>query len=418
MKKSKEVLMQDIHEPRSLFIACLTAFLLLGTTLSAAAQFEADMIDSVHQDGTKRESKLYVKDYRYRTEQIENEQEIVVLVNQEEGMTRVLFTADKTYTEMPSNDTQSLINDPFQAVKYMEGLGEKQKIGSDEIEGYACDVYQVKYDTMELAKVWVSRKLEYPVKILMPGKFGRTMLLRNIKESSYEDDHFTLPLGYLKMYDPEELKPKPPEWLASVPSAKYVNPPFSQKIPQGEMVRVKIEQGKGISVKGTNETDSNVSFTAVPLRSGSPTSDPTMYTYNLSSEGQSWAATFKHTQYEADEVVIHVNEGIVNATVDYVDLGLIEILQAETELRVPVDPTKNIEFRLVNLSDGKSICTYTLFKDSVELSEERIGPIPLRTFTFEEERDSRSSTLSSSVQADEFVILVRKGRILVNVIQP
>ncbi|MDH4211109.1 MAG: DUF4412 domain-containing protein, partial [candidate division WOR-3 bacterium] len=207
-------MMQYIREPRPLYVTCIVGILLLCTTLSAAAQFEADMIDSVHQDGTKRESKLYVKGYRYRTEQVENEQEIVVLVDQEEGLTRVLFTLDKTYTEMPNDDTQSLINDPFQSARYMEVLGGKQKIGSEEIAGYACDIYLVKYDTMELAKMWVAGKLEFPLKIVMLGKFGRTMLLKNIEESSFKDDLFTLPLGYLRMYDPEDLKPEPPEWVA------------------------------------------------------------------------------------------------------------------------------------------------------------------------------------------------------------
>jgi hypothetical protein len=417
MVKNKEVTMHDINEPKSLIITLFAGVLLLSSML-AAAQFEADMIDSVHHDGTKRESKLYVKEHKYRTEQIENEREIVVLVDQEEGLTWILFTDDKTYTEMPSNDKQSLINDPFQAVKYMEGLGEKEKIGSEDIEGYACDVHVVKYDTMQLAKVWTSMKLGYPLKISMPGKYGRTMLLRNIEESSYENDLFILPVGYLKMHEPEDLKPQLPEWVESAPSAARAEPPFNKEMSKGEMVRVKVEQGKGVRVHGTNKTDSAVSFTAVPFRGGTPINDPTMYTYNLSSEGQSWTIEYKETQYEADDIVIHINEGVVTTEIEYVDLGLIEIVQAGRELRVPVDAKKNIDFRVVNLNDGKSVCTYTLFKDGIELSEDKIGPIPLRTFTFEEARDSRNSTLSSSAQADEFVIAVRKGRVLVNVSQP
>ncbi len=406
--------MHDIRALKWFSCACLV----FCTGLSAATQFQADMIDSVHHDGTKRESKLYVKGLRYRTEQVENEQEVVVLVDQNEGLTHVLFTADKTYIEMASDDTQSLINDPFQAAKFMEGLGEKQKIGSEEVAGYACDVYHVMYDTVELVKMWVARKFEFPLKIEMRGKFGRTMLLRGIKETAFDDDLLMMPAGYLKMQEPEVTKPELPGWIENVTEAPFLKPPFEQKMAEGEMIRVKIEPGKGLRVQGRNETAGNSSFTAIPFRGSNPTYQPSMYTYNLSNEGQSWALTFKETPYEANDIVLHVNEGIITASVEYVDLGLIEIVPSGRELRVPVDPTENIDLRVVNLHKGKSVCTYTLMKDGVELSEERIGPIPLRTFTFDEKFENRSSTLSSSAQADEIVIQVRKGKMLVNVNQP
>jgi len=410
--------MQDVRTLRWFASAYVVVLMLACAEKSAAAQFTADMVDSVHHGGQSRTGKIYVKGFRYRMDQEEDGQKVTVLVDQETRLTRVFLEAERMYLEMPNDDPQSLFNDPFQAAKYVEELGTKSKIGSEKVSGYACDIYSVNYDTMHLMDIWVARKLEFPIKVQLSGKYSRTMLLSNIKETQLNDDVFAGPVGYAKVGESDLVEPQLPEWVQQVSSAGLARPPFEQKMAGGAMIRVKIESGKGIKVQGKNESSEESSFTAVPFKDEKPNSDPSMYTFNLTYEGQTWGTTFKQTPYEADEIVVRVNEGVMTASVTNFDLGLVEIVSAGGELKVPVDPTRNIDFRVVNMIEGKSICTYTLLKKGEELSEEVIGPIPFRTYRFEKKNESKKNTLSSSTQADEFVVEVRSGKVLVNVSQP
>jgi len=384
---------------------------------SKAAQFTADMVDSVHHGGQTRTSRIYVKGAKYRMDQEEDGQKVIVLVDQETRLTRVLLEADRMYMEMASDDMQSLMNDPFQAAKHTEEIGEKVKTGGDEISGYDCDVYAIKRDGDDIMKLWVSKKLSHPVKIEIPGKGGRTMILKNIKTASLEDDFFALPDGYTKMEEPKEMEVELPEWTERISSAKFVKPPFEQMMLDEEIVRVKTESGKGTKVRGTNKITDRSAFMAVPFKDGKPIKEPTMYLYNLSNEGQSWGNTFRLTPYEADEIVIHVEEGTIELSVEAFDLGFVKTLSAGKELKVPVEIGKKIDFRLVNIINGESICTVSLSKGGKEVSDDVIGPKDSRTYTMNKEGDSKKNTWSNSIGADEFIVHVEKGEILINVSQ-
>jgi hypothetical protein len=409
--------MRSLSNSKWILMFCMGLFLCTCANTSSATEYTAEMTETTHQDGKVFSSKIYVKDAKYRIEEEEEGQKIVVLVDQEEGITRVLSPADKLYMGMASDDVQSLMNDPFQAIKYAEGIGKRVKTGTEKISGYECDAYIIERDGDVIMKLWVSEKLSLPVKIEIPGDGGRTMVLSKIKAGSLEDALFELPEGYAKREEPGEPEIELPEWTERIASAKYVEPPFDQMMFDEEILRVKIMEGRGVKISGTNKLTDRSAFMAVPFKNGMPINDPTMYLYNLSYEGQTWSNTFKLTSYEADEIVIRVQNGTITLNLETVDLGKQEIVSAGKSLKIPVRAGYNIDFRLVNTVDGESKCMVTTAKGGKETSEDVIGPEEYRTYTFNKKGDSKNNTWSNSAGADEFILRVEKGAILVIVIQ-
>ncbi len=56
-------------------------------------------------------------------------------------------------------------------------------------------------------------------------------------------------------------------------------------------------------------------------------------------------------------------------------------------------------------------------KSGKEVSEDVIGPEEYRTYTFDKQGESKTNTWSNSAGADEFVVRVEKGTVLVIVNQ-
>ena len=406
--------MRNLGVRKWLGLGCIALFLGTCASTSSATEYTAEMTETVHRDGEVLTSKVYVKGAKYRIEEEEEGQEIVVLVDQEKGLTRVLLPAERQYMEMASDDVQSLMNDPFQAVKYTETIGEKIKTGTERISGYDCDVYTIKRDGDDIMKLWVTKELSLPVKIEIPGEGGRTMLMDNIKTGAVDDAFFVLPDGYTKMEEPGRPEIELPAWIENIASAKYVGPPFEQMMLDEEILRVRIIEGMGVKISGINKLTERSAFMAVPFMKGRPIKDPTMYTFNLSYEGQTWSNTFRLTTYEADEIIVRVEEGTIMLKLEAVDLGIQEKVAAGKEFKASVKVGYNIDFRLVNTIDGESVCTVTMKKDGQELSEDIIGPEEHRTFTLNKKGDSKQNTWSSSGNPDEFVVRVQRGEMLVS----
>jgi hypothetical protein len=285
-----------------------------------AVQFTADMWVKLHYQDEATTNALYVGDAKYRMDQEEDGRQVIVLVDQEAGMTYVLLPSEKIYMEMANDDLQSLMNDPFQAAKFTEGIGEKSKIGSEEVSGYASDIFAVKRDGDVILKLWVSEKLDIPLKIVIPGEGGRTMELRNIQEGELSGELLAMPDGYTKVTDLSARSVETPDWAEQIESVEIVQPPFERLMSAEEIVRVKIESGKGIKVDGINGIEGNSAFMPVPFKDGRPTKEPSMYTYNLTWKGANWSTPFRLTPADADEIVIRVNQGKVLIKLEWIDL--------------------------------------------------------------------------------------------------
>jgi hypothetical protein len=177
-----------------------------------AAQFKADMV--MGQSGATKTGKFYVKGSKYRMDQRDDGRQIVVLVDQDAGMTRVLVPARKIYMEMKSDEPRSQMNDPFQGAKHLATLTEVQKLGSEKVSGYVCDKYLFKDKGKDLMSKWVSTSLHFPIKIVNHVSHGMFMELKNIQETNLDDSLFQLPPGYTKMGGPGPVPPAQEQTLA------------------------------------------------------------------------------------------------------------------------------------------------------------------------------------------------------------
>jgi hypothetical protein len=166
----------------------------------------------------------------------------------------------------------------------------------------------------------VSEKFSFPLKIVIPGEGGRTMELKNIKEGKPEEELFVMPTGYTRVTDPGQRAVEIPDWAEQIESAEFMKPPFEKLMSAEEIVRVKVESGKGIKVDGINNIEGNSAFMPVPFKDGRPIKKPSMYTYNLTWKGANWPTPFKLTPDDADEIVIRVKQGTVLIKVEWMDL--------------------------------------------------------------------------------------------------
>lgn len=375
-------------------------------------EFTADMVE--HISGKTKMSKIYVKGEKYRLEQEEDGLQIIVIVDQDAGVTRVLLPGEKKYIEMESKDPESLMNDPFQSFKFLSTRAEKKYLGREKVSDYDCDKYVITDRGQDLMTQWISQSLKFPIKIVNHTT-KMSMELRNIQEGLVEDALFQIPAGYEKMGMPGKIQVSVPEWAKEVPSSPLMNPPFQNSMSAQEIIRVSVEAGKEIEAEGKNEIDGRSVFTVVPFLDGKPTKDPSECTYKLLEKGKSRKVTCKEITREADEIVIRVKEGKVMLEVKQIELAAGEAVSAGGELRVSVEAGRYVEVRIENLISGESVCTVTFFQEGKELSEKVIGPVGFRTFTLNSEKMRQQRTWST--EADEIVIRVEKGQMLIRVKQ-
>ena len=178
-------------------ITVVLSIMLVCSIPMFAAEFSADMVEQIGgKKGETTSHKIYVKGMKYRMEQEEEGQEIIILVDMDENVTRVLMPAEKMYMEMASDDLTSLANDPFQSVKKTDSMGESKHLGTETINGYKCDKYLISYEGTELMTQWVSKKLNFPLKIVTHGSEKRSMELNNISEDPIDDALFEVPDDY------------------------------------------------------------------------------------------------------------------------------------------------------------------------------------------------------------------------------
>lgn len=313
---------------RVVMVFVLSAFF----SLTLAAEFSADMV--VVDGGNTTTNKLYVKDSKYRMETTEDGLEIIIIVDQETNLTRVLNVNEKAYIEMPCDDMRSLMNDPFQSLKFTIKTPdiETKTLGTETVNGIECDKSVLLWGGSEFYTYCMSRKYDFPIKIIQ-GESERVVELKNVKESAIDDGLFELPEGYSVMEEPqpaaqtqpEETTPDFPEWLNNVNSAELATPPFDQIMSSGSMIRIKVVEGKSIWVMITNNHGGNTTYFTIPCLNGQPIDDPSVIfaeygmskMYKMTMEGEGRPFSFLETPGEADEIVIRVDQGEVKIKAEY-----------------------------------------------------------------------------------------------------
>jgi hypothetical protein len=148
---------------------------------------------------TTRTNKFYSENQFYRMDIEEEGQEGYVIVDRNEGITRVVMPAEKMYMEMSSTGMQSMSNDVFQSIEKQKEQYETNLAGSETLSGYDCEKYEVLIDGNVVSTFWQSADIEYPIKVISGANNDMVMELTNIEEGDVDDSLFQIPDGYTKM---------------------------------------------------------------------------------------------------------------------------------------------------------------------------------------------------------------------------
>ena len=194
-----------------------------------AGQFKADMVQVFGEKS--KTGKIYVKDSKYRMEE-ENGQQVIIIVDLDMGVTRVMVPMEKKYKEMKSTDMGSLMNDPILAARFMATKYTQKSLGIESISGFACDKSSLYHEDQLLMTQWISKKLMFHLKIASGGTGGRTMELKNIQEGPVDDVLFQVPSGFVKIEEPKEVVP------TGITTSMKGTAPWARRISAGGEIRV------------------------------------------------------------------------------------------------------------------------------------------------------------------------------------
>jgi ankyrin repeat protein len=284
-------------------------FLFAYSSCVEAAQFSADMVQ--HLGEKSKAGKIYVKDSKYRMEEKENGQQIIVIVDQEAGITKVMAVAEKKYMEMKVTDMISLMNDPFQATKASATRYNQKPLGSETINGFECEKSSFYSNDQLLMTQWVSKKLKFHLKIAFHGAGGKTVELENIKEGPVDEALFQVPAGYAKKEDPQKKREEERAALAAVTTEVKGEMPWARRIGPGGEIRVKVDPQKSVRFKVKNLIKGESVFTIKAFRNGRPIKIDIEETYSLKGSVEPLLGF----QNKAEEVAVRVEKGKVIAQV-------------------------------------------------------------------------------------------------------
>ena len=169
-------------------------------SFASFAQFTADMVTT--ESGVTKTNKFYSENPFYRMDIEEEGQEGYVIVDRNEGVTKVVMPAEQMYMEMSSTGMQSMSNDVFQSIEKQKEKYETNLVGTETINGYECEKYEVLIDGSVVSTFWQSPDIEYPIKVISGADSEMVMELKNIEAGDVDDSMFQIPDGYTKMEMP------------------------------------------------------------------------------------------------------------------------------------------------------------------------------------------------------------------------
>ncbi len=370
-------------------------------------QFTADIEQSA--GGITTTGKFFVKAGNYRMELEEGGQPLCVVVDQENGISTLSAPLEKMYTKIPVGHPVSVMNDPFQGLKYSVNLGEVQPEGLEDLEGYECDKSVVFAEGRKVMTQWVARKLDFPIKIIMHGATEKMIELKNIQESAVEDSLFMLPADFAEFQMPGQEPPTRPVWADMISSAPLLEPPFEKDLSAGDIVRVKPISARSLVAKAESLGEEEGVVYAIPFKGDLPLRE--INTYNNFAQEGTICTRLHETTVEADEFVIRVMKGKVKLQTKSLTMSE-RRLKAGEEFRMKLAPDQNIEdVRFVNLNDGESLCSWDYYSEGNLLEAEVVGPKEYRTRSLRTRNESQRSVFRPF--GDEIVIKVDSGEILV-----
>ena len=173
--------------------------LILAWTASAA-EFQADFIQK-HQ-GMEIKGKYYVKGNKTRMDMDMMGQKMSNITRMDKNVTWNVQHSTMMYIEMPIPPASAQAIQPDEELKK---IAVKKKIGSETINGYKCDKYEIIYHDKGMGSMiqWFSRKLNFPIKIIYHGPQGdMSTEYKNIQSGNVKESIFEVPQGFQKMSIP------------------------------------------------------------------------------------------------------------------------------------------------------------------------------------------------------------------------
>ena len=173
--------------------------LILAWTASAA-EFQADFIQK-HQ-GMEIKGKYYVKGNKTRMDMDMMGQKMSNITRMDKNVTWNVQHSTMMYIEMPIPPESAQAIQPDEELKK---IAVKKKIGSETINGYKCDKYEIIYHDKGMGSMiqWFSRKLNFPIKIIYHGPQGdMSTEYKNIQSGNVKESIFEVPQGFQKMSIP------------------------------------------------------------------------------------------------------------------------------------------------------------------------------------------------------------------------
>jgi hypothetical protein len=275
-----------------LLIACAAA-------PARAASFSAELVDT--RAGQTQTSVFNYQDKSYRYESVENGQTVVVTVDGSTGTMRLSMPAGKAYYESGPDDDLNRFTNPFGAYASFSRTIEVRAEGTESIAGFKCTKQVLSKEGQVYLSAWLSEEFGFPLKVEIP-LYERTVELRNIKPGPQDAALFALPADY-KLQTVERVPV--PEWAKQVAGAPVLTPPFEKTLAEGEIIRMRPQAGRSISLEATNPGKETSAFCSVGFKDGKPLDDVSMNTANL-EEGQSVNAVYQTKPAEADDIVVRV----------------------------------------------------------------------------------------------------------------
>jgi outer membrane lipoprotein-sorting protein len=190
-------------KPRGIYFPAGIAFALvvLGVGCFApAAEFSAEMTQK--SSGQTMTGNIFIKEKKMRMEMNSPGGRMVHIFLPEGNRTVMLYPDQKMYMEMTVKDPGRR---PSMADDKLEEKATKKYLGTETVNGYACEKYELIFHDPSMGKStqWFSKKLAYPVKMVHQGEQGETVTeYKNIREGGVSDSLFQIPSGYKKMEMP------------------------------------------------------------------------------------------------------------------------------------------------------------------------------------------------------------------------
>jgi hypothetical protein len=402
--QTRSVIVKNHISIRSLLGVMIALVMSVGCSQVSTADFSADFTE--RQGDNTKTGKIYVKGSSYCLEKVVSGEQRFIIVDPEAKKTVVINMSTKEYHE---DDLAGIMNDPIQGYLLTAAMGEEKTAGVETINGFECDKSVISMGGTDVMSRWVARSLDFTIRIVGHGPPERVFELTNIVEGSVDDSKFEIPEGFTKWIDPATLPIEPPVWAEGIPSAPVMMPPFQHDMSAGDIIRIKVEPGKSLVIKGVSKTNTEATAKVISFKDDRPLKTESWYS-NFAMEGTTCVRRHE-TSVEADEFIVYVYEGDIALTAKWQEMLEKTVAEGE-EVRLSLPNWDKIETRLVNLSDGESVVVFSYFREGTELSEDDISPLKKwRTIILKEQGDVKSG--SRSQYGDEIVFSVKKGKVLI-----